>query len=526
MSTATADFLLFSDNIFTGLRDEPVKGYVAIKGNQIMKVGTGNDFKAIVGKKTKVLNLKEQLVLPGFIDVHTFFTGYAIFHIGMNMDGVKTTEECMERLEVYSNNKGEGRTLFGHGWKVEEFCAKGMEKCLNERYPGRSVILFSEDRDTCIMNECARKMYGFTPEKCYPEAYYKIMREYLNDKSFIDREFEDYMKLMNSRGVTAVKEMGFDDYYGFDDFLKRKEGSKGLTLRIFFMSQPVGEKINIEYGKQMRGKFTGDFVRFSGYNRMTDGTVASRRGDLLKPYKGLNYCCTMNIDYDMIEKEVLLADQNGFRYSLHAQGDGAVHKVMEIFKKCQKKNGKLINRHAVTDMEFSHPNDLEKLGEMGAIGEIYFQIMSLDPGDEVKENILETIGMKRGKYYWNRRKMLDSGMVLSGATDLPLMITDIPEAIYHGCGGYFPEGGEPFNQQNTITISEMLKAWTYGGAVNLNIEDKLGTLEEGKLADITVLDHNVFTTPMEEMRKVKVSLTMVNGEVVYEKQGGTKNGKN
>lgn len=147
--------------------------------------------------------------------------------------------------------------------------------------------------------------------------------------------------------------------------------------------------------------------------------------------------------------------------------------------------------------------------------------MSLDPGDAVKENIGKTIGMKRGKYYWNRRKMLDSGAVLSGATDLPLMITDIPEAIYHGCGGYFPEGRQPFNKQNTITVPEMLKAWTYGGAVNLSMEEKLGTLEEGKLADITVLERNVFEVPMEEMRDVKVSLTMVNGEVVYENNGGT-----
>lgn len=67
----------------------------------------------------------------------------------------------------------------------------------------------------------------------------------------------------------------------------------------------------------------------------------------------------------------------------------------------------------------------------------------------------------------------------------------------------------------------MLKAWTYGGAVNLSMEEKLGTLEEGKLADITVLERNVFEVPMEEMRDVKVSLTMVNGEVVYENNGGT-----
>ena len=161
---------------------------------------------------------------------------------------------------------------------------------------------------------------------------------------------------------------------------------------------------------------------------------------------------------------------------------------------------------------------MKKMGEIGVTGEIYFQIMSLDPADDVKKSIEETIGTERGKYFWNRRGMLDGGMTLSGATDLPLMITDIPEAIFHGCGGYFPDGKEQYNVQNTITIAEMLKAWTYGGAYNIGMEDKIGTLEAGKLADIAVLDRNVFEVPMSEMRDVKVSMTMVNGKPVYTKE--------
>lgn len=513
MCNMYADYILLSDNIFTSLEEKPVKGYVATANNKIIRVGQDDEYHTLIGENTKVLDYKEQLITPGFIDVHTFFTGYAIFHIGMDVSGITSADECMERLQRYVEERDEGSTLFGHGWNPEKLSLGEMEEILNQKYPERAVILFAADRGSCIMNQKAKDDYGFSAEECYPEAYYKIMREYLNDRSFIEPEFKAYMELMNSRGVTTVKEMGFDDFYGFTDFLKEKEDS--LSLRFFFMSQPVGEGANIAYGKEMREKFTGDFVRFSGYNRMTDGTVASTRGDLLEPYEGTDSCCSIEIDYPLIEKELQEVDQSGFRYSLHAQGDGAVHKVMEMYDKCQKENGKLLNRHVITDMEFSNPKDLEKMGQIGVTGEIYFQIMSLDPGDDVKEAIQKTIGMERGQYYWNRRKMLDSGAVLSGATDLPLMITDIPEAIYHGCGGFFPEGGEPFNVQNTISISEMLKAWTCGGAYNLGMEDKLGTLEEGKLADITVLERNVFEVPMEEMRDVKIAMTMVNGGIAY-----------
>ena len=89
--------------------------------------------------------------------------------------------------------------------------------------------------------------------------------------------------------------------------------------------------------------------------------------------------------------------------------------------------------------------------------------------------IEEKIGMDRGQYYWNRRKMADSNVLLSCGTDLPLLIDDIPESIYHAVGGYFPEGGEPFNKQNMLTIPELLTAWSAGGAYNLYQEKELGT---------------------------------------------------
>ncbi|RDU24049.1 amidohydrolase [Anaerosacchariphilus polymeriproducens] len=522
MKYEKADIVLISNNIFTGRDDSPIKGYIVIQGNKIKKVGTGNQYQEYVQEDTQVINVGDRLITAGFADVHTFFTGYAIYHIGVDFSGIETISQFIEHLEKNVKAKENHATIFGHGWNHQKAKLDGLEKLLNQEYPDRGIIVFAADRSTCIMNKKAREQYLFTPDECYPEAYYRIMKEYLNDASFIEKEWKDYMFLLNSKGVTSVKEMGFDDFYGFDDFLKQKEEKEELNLRVHFMSQPVGEGMNIQHGKKMREKFRGDFVRFSGYNRMTDGTISSMQGDLLEPYENTNINCSIEIDYDLLTKEVLEADKNDFRFSLHAQGDGAVRKALDIYDKCKKIDGKLVNRHAITDMEFSNPIDLKRMGQLGAIGEIYFQIMSLDPAEIVKSNIDRTIGRVRSQYYWNRRGMIDSGVVLSGATDLPLMIPDIPEAVYHSCGGYFPEGGEAFNKNNTIELSELLKAFTIGGQINLGMEDKLGTLEEGKLADIAVLEKNLFEVAMEEIRDVNVVLTIVDGKVVYDnlKNGG------
>ena len=92
------------------------------------------------------------------------------------------------------------------------------------------------------------------------------------------------------------------------------------------------------------------------------------------------------------------------------------------------------------------------MGKLGVIAEIYPQIQSIANRKDKLAMIEEKIGMDRGQYYWNRRKMADSNVLLSCGTDLPLLIDDIPESIYHAVGGYFPEGGEPFNKQNVLII--------------------------------------------------------------------------
>ena len=111
--------------------------------------------------------------------------------------------------------------------------------------------------------------------------------------------------------------------------------------------------------------------------------------------------------------------------------------------------------------------------------------------------------------------MADSGVTISCGTDLPLLYDDIPESVYHTVGGLFPEGGEPFNKENTLTVAELLKAWTSGGQYNLGREKELGTLEAGKLADIAVLDGNLFDVDPAKARGMKVFMTLVNGRVVY-----------
>lgn len=514
MNYQSADIILRGKNIFTAKSNNTLNGYLAIAENKIIAVNEGNDYEQFVSKETKVINLGNKLISPGFVDTHTFFSGYVVRNLGIDMSEISSVSDFVTKLKEYIKQNQFKSTIFAS--KLDLKLIKEISiKLLDDLFKKRSIIIFSYDGSNCVMNSKAIAKYKFTPDECYPEAYWRIMKEYLNDNDFIEKEFRKYMQMMNSKGITAVKEMGFDNFYGFTNCLAKLEEKEKLDFRVSFMSQPVGENINIEYGIKMKEKFTGNFVRFSGFNSMTDGSISEFNGDLINGYNLYDLNNELNINYKKIEKNVLLADKHGFRYSLHAQGDRAVRKALDIFNKCEKKNRKCLNRHAITDLELSHPVDLERMGQLGVIGEIYPQIMSLKPAHTLQKQLTETIGDERSKYYWNRRKMIDSGVILSCATDLPLMIPNIPESIYYSCGGYLPQDGSTFNYQNTLTISELLKAWTIGGQYNCGLENKLGTLEVGKLADITVLDKNIFKTPISEMNQVKVCFTIVDGSIVY-----------
>lgn len=505
--------MLLSKNIFTATACGPLDGFLVTKGNRIAAVGPRSEAKVWMGKVDIAIDLGEKTVTPGFVDDHTFFTGYALRGLGVDFSTIHSDSDGIAALRQYRSCRPSCTYIVGHGWRAESF-QRGEEDLLSKEFPSLPVVIFTLDAGTCWMNQAARAQYGFTPEECYSEKLFRLMRSCLREDGMREKYLE-YVKMLNSRGVTAIKEIGYDDYSGFTDVLEDLEQSDLLNMRVAVLSQPVGKGMDIEYGLEMRKKLKGDFVSFEGYNRMTDRGIAHFLGELIEPYASRpDITCMEPVDWELIEQETLEADRNGFRFALHCQGDGAVRHTVDIYEKCRKAGGKLKNRHTITDLEYTSPDDLERMGRLGVIAEVYPQIQSLDSRADILRMIANQLGGDRGKNYWNRRKMWDSGICVTCGTDLPLMLPDVPESIFNAVGGYFKDGKD-FNVQNMLTVDELLTAWTRNGQYNCSRESSLGTLEVGKLADIAALDTDVFHTPASDARNIKVCLTISDGRIVY-----------
>lgn len=508
------DILLRSDSIFRATGEELLDGYVLIRGNRIAEVGTADEamkYKSIA----KEYDLRGRLITPGFTDNHVFFSGYMLQHLGFDASSAKSSEELLTLIEQEADKTPIHKAILGHGLNMEfEYDTELLEDC----FPTRPVMVFDDDREYCFMNHCAEKQYGFTGDECWAENCWRLFKDLLSDRDAASDWYDRFQQLLAERGVTSIKEIGFDHYDGFYEVLKEKEATGQLIHRTYLVSQPVRSDADMEYGEFAREYFQGERVKFMGFNLMVDGDIESCEGDLLEGYAE-GYEDESSVDYKKLEQTVLEADSKGFRVALHAEGDRAVRKSIDIFEKCREVNSGRDARHAIVDMEMVHPDDLERLKRLDITGIQYIQIMNCY---ESRANYWDEDLLKDGQRdrIWAYRSYVDAGNRLCFGTDMPLDIPDIPASIKFGHFRMFPDGtpNGGYHPQEALDRVSIMNGWTIEGQIANFSEDRLGTLEVGKLADIAVIDRNILDESCAKPEEAQICMTIFDGQIVYERK--------
>lgn len=508
--------LLKTDLLFTAAGGQAQEGFVLIEGNKIAKVGKISEIGRYVDNDTEVFDLYGKVVSPGFVDNHVFFTGYIWQRIGFDASHIGNEEELFRRIEKVARDLPGDTVILGHGLDND---LRLPNERLNRLYPERPVIVFNEAREWCFMNRAAEETYGFTGEECWAEMCWRLFEEILSDKEFARGQYLKFQNLLASKGITSIKEIGFDNYYGFAPVLKELEDERMLKHRVNLVSQPVREGVDFTYGQACREMFDGSQVRFMGYNLMVDGDIESGDGDLLDEYlnaPGIH--CGMEIDYEDLEKTVLAADRQGFRCALHAEGDAAVRRCIDIFEKCRLENGERDARHAIVDMELIDPEDRKRLQALNISAILYIQIMNCYGS---RENYWDRqiLTEERQKTVWAYQSLLEDHARICFGTDLPLDVPDIPKSVKCGVFRLFPDGTPDggYHLQEALNVSQLLTCWSRNGQEANFEEGRLGTIEEGKLADLAVIDTDIFSCGLKEIEKAEVCMTIYDGEIVYRK---------
>lgn len=215
---------------------------------------------------------------------------------------------------------------------------------------------------------------------------------------------------------------------------------------------------------------------------------------------------------ETIKKWVADADKDGFSIRFHAIGDGAVRLALDSYEEAQKTNGKRDSRHSVEHIEVIHPDDIHRFKELGVTASMQPDHFAMSE----RGVYTERIGTEREKYVFSINTLQEAGARLAFGTDFPIDTLDPLLQIYRAVTRIDSSGKTVWHPHERITLAEALKAYTAGSAYGSFREKELGTLEAGKLADIVVLERNLFEIPVEEIPDTKVLLTIVDGKVVFD----------
>ncbi|MGD8189442.1 amidohydrolase [Brevibacillus ginsengisoli] len=525
------DMLITSNAVFTGIENAPKPAAIAIKGNRIVGVGDQNEWEALIGPDTKNYHFADKLVIPGFNDMHLHVVPGCLMEDHVNLLEARSESEVAAMVAEFAKSRPDDEWVQGYSWYHTYWDEPNLphRSTLDAVIPDRPVFLFHASGHTVWVNTKALELLGIdrnTPDPPNGE----IMRDEHNEPTGIlyeaaasmasrhamklpaDRKsqvFETFLGHCAKFGVTSitdifkVTDLELNELPLYEEF--EREGR--LTTRIHFL---IGLDDNIERARQHRDRYTSGTLRFSGLKEFLDGVVTTHTALLVDPYSDLPETCGPNPPESMKEY-VLAADKEGFRIRFHAVGDGAVRHALDLFEEAQRVNGTRDSRHTIEHIEVVHPDDLARFQKLDVIASMQPDHMGLIN----KNHYFSCLG-ERQQYTFAVRSLLDAGAKVVLNTDYPIVTLNPMMEIYRTVTRSANDGGL-FNEKEAITLAEALKAYTATAAYGVFREGELGTLEAGKLADLVVLDRDLFNVPAEQIKDSNVELTIMDGKVVYEK---------
>ena len=514
--------------------NQPLAEAVAISGDRIVAIGSTAEIKALAVSQTRVIDAKERLILPGFNDSHVHFLmgGYSLSNVDLR--DAKSPEEMASRLEKYARNLPKGRWILGGDWDHEKWPGAPLptRQMIDQATPNNPVFVNRLDGHMALANSLALKLAKVTREtkdppggiivrdsSGEPTGVLKDGAESLVDRVIPEKSYDENHKAAIAAtghaakmGVTSLTDMSAgNDVKLYQDMAQRGE----LKTRIYAARSIVSwetlakKKVHAPSGTHM--------VRIGALKGFADGSLGSTTARFFEPYNDAPN--TRGIWFDqmlpdgVMLKRVLGADKAGLHVMIHAIGDEANAKILDIYRETAEQDGARDRRFRIEHAQHLRHDDIARFGSQKVIASMQ-PYHAADDGRWCEKRI----GPERSKGTYAFRTLLDSGAVLAFGSDwtvAPLNPLDgIKAAVTRQTlDGKHPDGWIP---EQKISIDEAVRAYTMGSAC-AEFEDQVkGSITAGKLADLVMLDRDIYAIAPSDIDKARVVLTIMDGKVVYE----------
>lgn len=541
-SIQPADLVLSNGVVYTVDRNRNFAEAVAIRGDQIVYVGSDEGVQKYIGSSTKVTDLQGKMVLPGFIDSHTHAskTTGLIFSIDLYDGG--SVEEYVEIIRAFVEEHPNEKALQGRGWSNPVVPGIGPRKeVLDEVVPDIPIALTSDDGHSLWVNSQALKLAGITKDTPNPAGGIIERDPETGEPSGTLREsamnlvldkiggytveqykagIEEYQRKAVERGVTTVRDPDLLRYPNVLEAYEELAAEGKLTIRFrnaITASPDKGAEQVAEFVK-IRERNQHPLFQVNAVKIFLDGVVEGATAYLEEPYEHKDTHGELIWDTDVYNQTAAAADKAGFQLHVHSIGDASTRIALDGIEYAQKQNGTHDARHSLVHLQLVNPEDIARFKKLGAVGIVQpFWFMQEDGFyDEIE---VPYLGEARAEKEYPMKSFLNQGVHVASSSDYIVTPEFNPlHGIQQGITRIAEGETDPqkiANPDERATLPDMIASFTIEGAYANHVDEITGSIEVGKKADIVVLDKNLFAIPATEIKDAKVLLTLVEGKEVY-----------
>ncbi|MFW6191843.1 MAG: amidohydrolase [Gemmatimonadota bacterium] len=549
----TADLVLTNGKVVTMDANGTEAEAVAIAGDTIAAVGSTAEIDALVGDGTRVIDLDGSLATPGFIEGHGHFMGLGDALSILDLTEAESWSEIVGLVEEAVDETEPGTWIRGRGWHQDKWtetpspAVEGLpvHSSLSEVSPDNPVILGHASGHASFVNERALELAGVDADTPDPEGGEIVrdsegrptgaLRENAQDlvsrvagQADSERSEEDRRAEREHRAELAAREALSKGITTFHDagvsfetveFYRSLVDEGRLPLRLYVMVRASSEELDGRLSGARVVGYGDDRLTVRSIKRSLDGALGSHGAWLLEPYEDLERSSGLpSISLEELERTAELAVEHDYQLNVHAIGDRANRAALDVFEDAfARASGEGDLRWRIEHAQHIHPDDIPRFAELGVIA----SMQALHACSDAPW-VPDRIGMERareGAYVW--RRLWETGAVVTNGTDAPVEDVDPLPSYQCTVARTLPSGDVFFEGQEDqrLTRMEALRSYTVNNAHAAFEEDLKGSLEPGKLADVTVFSDDILTVPVEEITSAEVLYTIVGGEVEYERNG-------
>jgi predicted amidohydrolase YtcJ len=531
------DLLLVNGNVITMDPARPRATAVAVFGGRITGVYDGTPET----DAADVIDLKGATLIPGFHDAHNHMIGFGLTLTEVDLR-VAGLDELYARIAERAATTPEGEWVVGSGYDQTKTGAHPHRDVLDQIAPGRRVWLKHTSGHMCVVNTAVLQDLGIDAEPKQVDGGRIATDADGRPTGLLEERAQELVGQLTqpfplatltdavasagdrylSEGITSVTEAGVGGGWVGHSPVElaayqgaREQGRLHVRVELMVASEVLhplgahpgdGMELGLDLG--IRPGFGDDWLRLGPMKIFTDGSLVGRTAAMSAPYAGQpDNSGYLQADAAELTARIVAAHRAGWRVAAHAIGDRAIDVALDAFAMAAEKYPRPDPRHRIEHFAASRPDQVLILSER--------QVMAVPQGrfaTELGDGMMAAVGPQRTPWLYRQRSLLDAGLVLPGSSDRPVA-AGAPLLGIHDMVNRRAASGAPFNAAEAVTAEEALRAYTYGSAYASKQEHRKGSIEPGKLADLTVLSEDPTAVSPDRIAGLEVLATIIDGEV-------------